>query len=775
MADENCGGCAVTPTNVYQTQGEMAQCLQICKNSPVQKHGIPLNVCMPPIEISFHLVLCEWDPYSELFHSLRGGNLVRHLPDCHRQLHQGPEYVAHGKLARGTFPGRSQRFNLRTAAMLNRIIFLGPVVSTELVPFYLHPLNIRLPLKFHGSRKHAMSVIGAPTNLLDRIIDPEDLRRNPSDEELAEGEMAIDRFVQAISNDAENVRTPFCMRLLLLIFAPQCWKASPKDLVPGDIFLKTFLYHVDSANVPKIPLLSIENDPSERAWASFIGLEHKFVSQFPRSLISVLVLLRLGLGSSIGAATSTSSGYLGLTTSTPRERISGSFVRPLEGDTRDKGHRYPLHATLDAPCSPACSDLLHNSHTPSQFAVNEIVTTSGDKPEPIAQLAVNRLRIAMNESPMRPVHVSALAFALIVISHLPATASPTPSSQRTPPGCPRWIGQSLDAGLLRAICELAPVLEAKLHQFGKGCIQHILRDTLPKHMVYLSVVKLVDREMSDIDEVMVEAGVQRSWLCDDWFSLMDITSLRSAVAKLPKYAKGAAQTPCESTKCGKSAPRKELRRLHRMHLCLLLSKKCQKDAWPNHLGICKLKNERRSRDGNPQHVHQFFRELFSTGANHHLAHLHKLAKREFPTETQGEHFALCLDYTNMTYPTGTCSLKDIRTYTFPPLNREEADPANVVAQNDELIKMVRRNPKAYNFIEATFAWGERRISRNFMIRPNIWAHPGTPMLNWAGKRHVNTRMSRKMQQDSSNGFSASISEVYRLMSHSWMQHVVNKR
>jgi hypothetical protein len=44
-----------------------------------------------------------------------------------------------------------------------------------------------------------MSVIGAPTNLLDGIIDPEDLRRNPSDEELrlAEGEMAIDRFVQA--------------------------------------------------------------------------------------------------------------------------------------------------------------------------------------------------------------------------------------------------------------------------------------------------------------------------------------------------------------------------------------------------------------------------------------------------------------------------------------------------------------------------------------------------------------------------------------------------
>jgi hypothetical protein len=51
----------------------------------------------------------------------------------------------------------------------------------------------------------------------------------------------------------------------------------PQRTCSGDILLKTSLYRVDSADVPKILLLPIENDPSERAWASFIGLEHKFV------------------------------------------------------------------------------------------------------------------------------------------------------------------------------------------------------------------------------------------------------------------------------------------------------------------------------------------------------------------------------------------------------------------------------------------------------------------------------------------------------------------
>jgi hypothetical protein len=54
---------------------------------------------------------------------------------------------------------------------------------------------------------------------------------------------------------------------------------------------------------------------------------------------------------------------------------------------------------------------------------------------------------------------------------------------------------------------------------------------------------------------------------------------------------------------------------------------------------------------------------------------------------------------------------------------------------------VRLNPREYTFIEATFAYGQQRLTRNLMLRPNRWVHPPEEKLysalNWQNNKCEN--------------------------------------
>ncbi|KAJ7660796.1 hypothetical protein DFH06DRAFT_1193308 [Mycena polygramma] len=631
-----------------------------------------------------------------------------------------------------------------------------------------------------------MSVLGAPEGLLDYQT-PEGYRRmratySDQPEQVANANPLVDHFTQAISEDAEKFIESLKSAKAPALFAmAQAWQHCEKEIIPGHILLKTFLHHVDGANVPKLPILPVENDSSERAWASFIGLRYKFVSQIPANpdfrtrLMAawpgifkwcryfyrqrVSAVADFGTQQNIDVISGLISDLL----------MDSKLLQLIRGTEGIVTLCTQLWMHRAAP--PISSLMMHTLLRESTWEeLSEVVATAGDKADSIAQTAVSRLRTAMNQSP-RPPHTRlprhrltnavleenacwVATRLLVVVADVYRTSGPHIHPQYEEcvnagfsflrfalvrDDSPRWVAQAVDAGLLRVICELAPLLEEKLHQFCRDNVQHILHDTLPKHMVYLRVVKLVDRELDEIDEATANAGVGRTWLRDDWLSLLHLTAVRSAVAKLPKRFKGTSRIPCESTTCGNSGTKSELRRCTGCMYVYYCGKKCQKDGWPNHRGICKVRSqnrankEERDRSMFSDSDARFFRELFSGDVEAHWSHLHKLAARNFPT-VKGEHFAVCLDYTNPAYPMGTCSLKDIRTYEFPPMNGEDKDREDVVAENNELINMVRRSPKNYSFIEASFAWGERRISRNFMMRPNMWDNVGTAAVNWDGKK-----------------------------------------
>ncbi|KAJ7117219.1 hypothetical protein C8R43DRAFT_1137738 [Mycena crocata] len=642
-----------------------------------------------------------------------------------------------------------------------------------------------------------MSIIGAPDDIVSVILHRvmEDIRSGTHSQDAAN---LAASFIQGVSDDEENIYESLKgVNSPGIFFMAQCWKTSSRELFSGTVLLKLFLYHLDDRKVPKAHLPAIHNDPSERAWASLIGLGEKFVTQFPanpkfrRRLMAgwpgifkwcqYFYTQRVSPEEVFDRARKNIYVLVDVISDFIRDEQLSKIMVKTDGMIQLCTKLWMHRATPPAISGFVMYSLLSESEWDD---MNEVCAAAGEKPDLVAQIAVNRLRTAMDEQPMRPAHVSMLTFTLITISRLAfhrltqailneqaasvvtqmlnLVAKALRGKSGTPDHdymecinagftflrfalirnqSPRWVAQAVDAGVLRVICELAPVIDAHMHQFGRDYARHIVRESIPKHLVYLSVVKVVDRELSELDDAAVENGVGQSWLREDLASLVHVAALRSRVADLPKSGKGGAHTACESVACGKFGSRKELQRCTGCLHVYYCSKKCQKDAWPNHRAICKVKTALRESDSKEQGRRmfartdvEFFRELFSTDAHRHLPHLHRLAKRQYPTETRGEHFAICIDYTNLQYPTGTCSLKDIRTYEFPPLTGEELDPENVVAQNNELINMVRRNPKGYTFIEAKFVWGEQILTRNFMIRPNIWQSPGTEMMNWHGKK-----------------------------------------
>ncbi|KAJ7483625.1 hypothetical protein FB451DRAFT_1350598 [Mycena latifolia] len=572
---------------------------------------------------------------------------------------------------------------------------------------------------------------------------------------------------------------------LVLVQNPDC----ERDLglgraVPADRFLEAFLYHVDGGKIPKAVKRPVENDASERAWAGLMGLERGFVSElaahpeFRTRLVSawpgIFRWCRYFYDQRVAAEPDPDNSQVRITTICTLIR---DFY--LNAELRATVRATPGIITLCTrlwihPAAPLSACIPFRSCT-------RVVAAAGGRPEAVAKTFLDRLRKTISKAPMHAEHASTLTFTLTTFIGLPrhplafavladngawvVARTLFLASQATANddylACirtaltflrralvqydsPRLVAQALDAGLLPAICDLSSVLEGTTEQAAHDSLRFILRDILPKNMVYRSVIKVMKRENRDIDGEAVDRGVMRSVLREEWMSLGLLTYLRSAVAKLPKEVRGRGSVVCErmTIQCTKCGHKSELLRCGGCLHVYYCSKTCQKAAWPAHRDMCKLKKQSHDTGGRPffpEQDAQFLRELFVADAQIHHAHLQEVAKREFPAEP-GENLIICIDYTDARYPAGTCSLKNIRTYVFPPVSSDAADPANVRAQNDEMIKMVRRAPREYAFIEATFAYGERRLTRNVMLRPNMWATPASEAvqssLDWQNSRSL---------------------------------------
>ncbi|KAJ7018940.1 hypothetical protein C8F04DRAFT_1149381 [Mycena alexandri] len=623
-------------------------------------------------------------------------------------------------------------------------------------------------------------------------------------EHTAQGLAVVDRndFLQAIYNQPDEVFSSYASRTAEEIqVLAQAWKEEQNRGadISSDGVLQTFLHHLEGKKVPKGVIPPVDSGPSDRAWASLNGLAVGFSPEF-----ATKPELRTRLVSAWPGIFQWCRYFYDRRVSVEKDSTQAqnavlticNTIRHLYTDTE---LQTKIRATsgIITLCTRLC---LHPASPMEAFIplsllrvdtwgkMDEVVTAVGGKPDVVAKAILGRLRNTITQQPMPPdadrsstlifllttfivLPRHPLAFAILadngawvvarmlfLISNYADSPTLRPTGRYFPcinsalnflraallqSDSPRLVAQAIDAGLLRTVCALSLVFDMNAAQRKNTSLQFILREILPKSMMYRSVIKAMKREHKELDPEFPDETIMRTYLRENWMSLTLLLYMRGGIAKLPKVLKGTGAVCCESVTCDEKGRKSEFLRCGGCLCVYYCGKTCQANAWSSHRTMCKLKKSSQTTGGqlmfSPENA-QFIREVIIADAHLHNPHLRKLAKRKFPNEP-GENLITCIDYTNPKYPAGTCSLKNINTYVFPPVSSEAADPANVKAQNDEMLKTVRRNPSLYTFIEGTFAYGEQRLTRNVVLSTNMWVNPPSADLhsglNWQNNKCEN--------------------------------------
>ncbi|KAJ7734997.1 hypothetical protein B0H16DRAFT_1765494 [Mycena metata] len=581
-----------------------------------------------------------------------------------------------------------------------------------------------------------------------------------------------DGFLQTIHNKPDEVFSSYASQTAgeIQVLA-QAWKEKQDGGadISSDGVLQTFLHHLDGKKVPRIVVRPpADNDPADRAWASLNGLAVGFFSEF-----STQPELRTRLLSAWPDIFQWCRYFYDQRVSVEKDSTQAhnailticNTIRNLYTDTE---LQTKIRATsgIIALCTRLC---LHPASPTEAFIpfsllridawgkMDEIVAAAGGKPEVVAKAILGGLRTTITQQPLeaeRSFVLTCLVTSFIVFPRHPLTFAILADNgvwtalnflraAMIQSDSPRLVAQALDAGLLRTICALSPVFDIDTEERKSTPLRSILRDVLPKSLMYHSVLKVMKREHEELDSAFADETIMPSSLREDWMSLTLLLYMRGNIAKLPKALKGRGAVSCESTACDQQGRKSGFLRCGGCLCVYYCGKECQTTAWSSHRTMCKLKKSSQITGGqlmfSPENA-QFIREIIIADAHLHNPHLRKLATRKFPKEP-GENMITCIDYTNPKYPAGTCSLKNINTYIFPPVSSEAADPANVKAQNDEMLKMVCRNPSLYTFIEGTFMYGEQRLTRNVVLSSNMWITPPSQDLhsglNWQNNKCEN--------------------------------------
>ncbi|KAK7054896.1 hypothetical protein VNI00_003359 [Paramarasmius palmivorus] len=374
----------------------------------------------------------------------------------------------------------------------------------------------------------------------------------------------------------------------------------------------------------------------------------------------------------------------------------------------------------------------------------------GGDPTKVAQMAMSRLKTAINAPQMHPIRVS---IYLDLIGHLSrqnkhplrnaflsenmvAVATKlalTLSKMLNGPSCdPQFLDTFCSAmGYLSNFLESTDgfswIVQSfkrcpyynQMHPVDQEAFKRIVSDILSRYTVFRSVIRAIDRTMRVLDQEPHKSRVLKSPLKDVYVDFHELALERLMTETVMKHKR----LFCDNVKCQKADDKNNFQKCSGCGTTLYCSKECQTIAWKEggHKQMCKLKIQER-REGKNQPISKSdsgkciqatiaeVTEIMCSVLSRRccprcppsiLPHLQRLAKSEFPG-VKLHDLIICINYCKVPAKFTLSRLEDyekmlgeIDSGSFP----------SAEARTDALIERARNNPGKFAMIQSRISNG----------------------------------------------------------------------
>ncbi|TFY60692.1 hypothetical protein EVG20_g7327 [Dentipellis fragilis] len=390
------------------------------------------------------------------------------------------------------------------------------------------------------------------------------------------------------------------------------------------------------------------------------------------------------------------------------------------------------------PIPVTAAALHHVLFNATQATINEVVKVSGGKSSIVAETALTRLRNALAKPVPDPAHVHAhinvlvtltrprkhavrravlrrggiglITRALVRVSTMPLQG---PNVDAVIAGFGfisnlieagegiRYVRQAVREGLLQAFVNVSPSF-ARLDAEAREFILALVSDTLPRYLVYRSVILVVDNAMQKLETPEARAKIEKSPVRDSWYKTRKLAAERLMI----KWSHDTVKTEAAHCDyCRKQGQKETFRNCSRCHVTRYCSKECQVAGWNSgHREECRLKKEEQlvlEDDAIQKEDRLFHHHLAIRDARHHIPLLRRLAAKELPGVPLAK-VGVSIDYTRVPEVYGVFALEG------HDLSKEVKKDAPRVseARSENIVEKALKSEGRASLVESKICVGE---------------------------------------------------------------------